>query len=82
MKTDNTPMEQTPKKKLFLTGSKQEFEDFVNREDVEIIQIYVKSVEQSFMFQEHFAAVSSGGTGTGMALLSKIEQLLSKYPKQ
>jgi hypothetical protein len=44
-------------KKLLITGSKEEFEAFVNRSDIEIIQLDVKGCEQSFMFQESFIAV-------------------------
>jgi len=34
-----------------------EFELFVNQTDIEIIQIDIKVVEQSFQFQESFAAI-------------------------
>lgn len=43
------------KVKLFYTMS--EFEAFVNRTDIEVLSVDVKVVEQSFMFQESFAAV-------------------------
>lgn len=35
----------------------EEFELFVNRQDIETISIDVKVVEQSFMFQQSFAAI-------------------------
>lgn len=44
-------------KKIELLRSVSDFESFVNREDIEIIQTDVKVVEQSFLFQEGFAAV-------------------------
>ena len=34
-----------------------DFESFINRTDIEVLQVDVKVVEQSFMFQESFAAV-------------------------
>jgi hypothetical protein len=34
-----------------------DFETFVNRTDVEILQVDVKAVEQSYSFQEGFSAV-------------------------
>jgi hypothetical protein len=44
-------------KKVQLFAKMSEFEDFINRTDIEVIQVDVKVVEQSFMFQESFAAV-------------------------
>jgi hypothetical protein len=43
------------KVKLFVKMS--EFEEFVNSTDIEVIQVDVKAVEQSFCYQEGFAAV-------------------------
>jgi len=44
-------------KKVELFNSMYLFEEFINREDIEIIQVDVKVVEQSMFFQENFAAV-------------------------
>ena len=33
------------------------FEEFINRKDIEVIQVDVKAVERSHMFQQNFAAV-------------------------
>ena len=44
-------------KKVQLFNSIESFEKFINRTDIEIIQVEVKVVEQSYMFQEYFAAV-------------------------
>jgi hypothetical protein len=44
-------------KKVQLFSKMSEFEKFINRTDIEIIQVDIKVVEQSFMFQESFAAV-------------------------
>lgn len=44
-------------KKIEVTGSSEHFEKFVNRDDINILQIDVKGCEQSFMFQESFIAV-------------------------
>ena len=44
-------------KKVKLFSSISEFEEFVNRDDIDIIQVDVKAVEQSSMFQESFVAV-------------------------
>lgn len=44
-------------KKLKVTGSSKEFEEFVNREDIEILQLDVKGCEQNSQFQESFIAV-------------------------
>ena len=34
-----------------------ELEKFINRTDIEVLQVDIKVVEQSYMFQESFAAV-------------------------
>ena len=34
-----------------------EFENFVNKEDIEIIKIDIKAVEQNYHYQEGFAAI-------------------------
>ena len=44
-------------KKVQLFSKMSDFEEFINRTDIEVIQVDVKVVEQSFMFQESFAAV-------------------------
>lgn len=44
-------------KKVSLFSSMSEFEKFINRTDIEVLQVDVKVVEQSFLFQESFAAV-------------------------
>lgn len=44
-------------KKVKLFSKMQDFENFINRNDIESIQVDVKVVEQNFMFQECFAAV-------------------------
>ena len=44
-------------KKVSLFCSISEFEKFINRTDIEILQVDVKVVEQSYAFQESFAAV-------------------------
>lgn len=44
-------------KKVQLFSKISEFEEFINRTDIDVIQVDVKVVEQSFMFQESFAAV-------------------------
>lgn len=41
-------------KKVKIFNSIKEFEDFVNREDIEIIQIDAKACEQSYSYQEGF----------------------------
>jgi hypothetical protein len=44
-------------KKVQLFNKISEFEEFINRADIDVIQVDVKVVEQSYMFQESFAAV-------------------------
>lgn len=44
-------------KKVQLFFKVSDFESFVNRTDIEILQVDVKAVEQSFCFQEGFSAV-------------------------
>lgn len=45
-------------KKVSLFNSISEFEKFINRIDIEVLQVFdVKVVEQSFFFQENFAAI-------------------------
>lgn len=44
-------------KRVQLFAKVSDFEDFVNRPDIEVLQVDVKSVEQSFSFQEGFSAV-------------------------
>ena len=44
-------------KKVQLFSKMSDFEEFINRTDIEVIQVDVKVVEQSFLFQESFAAV-------------------------
>ena len=44
-------------KKVQLFNKMSDFEEFINRTDIDVIQVDVKVVEQSFMFQESFAAV-------------------------
>lgn len=44
-------------KKIKLFSKIVEFEEFVNREDIEILQVDIKAVEQSLFFQECFASV-------------------------
>jgi hypothetical protein len=44
-------------KKVKLFDKVSEFEAFVNRTDIEVLQVDIKAVEQSFCFQEGFAAV-------------------------
>ena len=44
-------------KKIEVTGSSEYFEKFVNRTDIEILQIDIKGCEQSISFQESFIAV-------------------------
>lgn len=44
-------------KKVFITGSIRDFENFVNREDIEILQVDVKTMELSQEFQECFAGI-------------------------
>lgn len=44
-------------KKVKLFSYMSEFEEFVNRTDIDVIQVDVKVVEQSFLFQESFAGI-------------------------
>ena len=44
-------------KRLKLLATVSDFETFVNRTDIEILQLDIKVVEQSFSFQESFCAV-------------------------
>ena len=44
-------------KRVQLFNTMESFEEFINRTDIEVIQVDVKVVEQSYMFQESFAAV-------------------------
>ena len=44
-------------KRVSLFSSMSEFEKFINRTDIEVLQVDIKVVEQSYMFQESFAAV-------------------------
>ena len=52
MKTNQINM-----KKVQLFNTMEGFEEFMNRTDIEVIQVDVKVVEQSMMFQQNFAAV-------------------------
>ena len=44
-------------KRVQLFNTMESFEEFINRTDIEVIQVDVKVVEQSMMFQQNFAAV-------------------------
>jgi hypothetical protein len=44
-------------KKVQLFSKMSDFEEFINRTDIDVIQVDIKVVEQSYMFQESFAAV-------------------------
>lgn len=44
-------------KKIEVIGNAEYFEKFVNRTDIEILQIDIKGCEQSITFQESFIAV-------------------------
>ena len=44
-------------KKVELFSKMSDFEEFINRTDIEVIQVDIKVVEQSCMSQESFAAV-------------------------
>ena len=44
-------------KRVKLFNSIVIFEEFINRKDIEVIQVDVKAVERSHMFQQNFAAV-------------------------
>jgi hypothetical protein len=43
-------------KRLKLLSTISEFETFVNNTNIEILQLDIKVVEQSFLFQESFCA--------------------------
>ena len=45
-------------KRVKLFNKMESFEEFINRTDIEVIQVDVKVVEQSMMFQQSFAAVA------------------------
>ena len=45
-------------KRVQLFNTMESFEEFINRTDIEVIQVDVKVVEQSMMFQQSFAAVA------------------------
>lgn len=45
------------KKQIAMFTSMSEFEDFVNRTDITILQLDLKVVEQSYSFQESFGAL-------------------------
>lgn len=44
-------------KKVELFSTMAEINHFINRDDIEILKIDIKVVEQSYLFQEAFAAV-------------------------
>lgn len=44
-------------KKVELFNTMESFEEFINRTDIEVIQVDVKVIEQSMTFQQNFAAV-------------------------
>lgn len=44
-------------KKVKMFYKISDFEGFINRSDIDIIQVDIKVVDQSFLFQESFAAV-------------------------
>jgi len=46
-----------PKKQITLFTRMQEFEEFVNRDNVDVIMIDLKVVPQDIQFQESFAAI-------------------------
>ena len=48
----------TTLKRVQLFNTMESFEEFINRTDIEVIQVDVKVVEQSMMFQQSFAAVA------------------------
>lgn len=53
-------MENTAKpvvKKVIMFNRMVDFQEFVNRADIEVVQMDIKAVEQSFFFQECFMAV-------------------------
>jgi hypothetical protein len=52
-----TKEHQREMKRLKLLTTVSDFETFVNRADIEILQLDIKVVEQSFCFQESFCAV-------------------------
>lgn len=44
-------------KRIAMFYKMTEFEEFVNRTDIEVLQIDIKVVEQSFIFQESFCGI-------------------------
>lgn len=44
-------------KRIKMFGVMKDFEEFVNRTDIEVIQVDVKVVDQSFYFQESFVGI-------------------------
>jgi hypothetical protein len=44
-------------KRVKIAYTVEEFEEFINRRDINILQVDVKAVEQSFMFQEGFMGI-------------------------
>lgn len=44
-------------KKVQFCYTIKEFEDWINREDIEVLQVDVKVVEQSYLFQDSFAGI-------------------------
>ena len=44
-------------KKVKVCNTVKQFEDLINREDIEVIQMDAKGCEQSFSFQESFIGV-------------------------
>ena len=44
-------------KRIKMFGVMKDFEEFVNRTDIDIIQVDVKVVDQSFYFQESFVGI-------------------------
>ena len=44
-------------KRVILFNQMAEFEGFINRTDIEVIQVDIKVVDQSNYFQESFAAI-------------------------
>jgi hypothetical protein len=44
-------------KRVKIAYTVEEFEEFINRRDINILQVDVKAVEQSFIFQEGFMGI-------------------------
>ena len=44
-------------KKVKLFTWMKDFEEFINKTDIKVLQVDIKVVEQSFQFQESFAAI-------------------------